>query len=207
MMGQTMVETVEQAADGREAARQAVTQRIREAYAEAKRVMAVMDHHKQITRKQLEANRRNAQLSAGPLSLKGRARAAKNAIKWGLFAADDVVNGESRRRFNKFTRRVMAELCPVGEMEMILAGRLVSLIWRLRRATDIERQMMKRQARSGQSLGEIFRDEFHVADAYSKMRRYEGHIDRAMFRTWRKLERLQTERAASKTSGRQIIPL
>jgi len=67
--------------------------------------------------------------------------------------------------------------------------------------------MMKRQARSGQSLGEIFRDEFHVADAYSKMRRYEGHIDRAMFRTWRKLERLQTERAASKTSGRQIIPL
>ena len=40
------------------------------------------------TKKQNEANRRNAQLSTGPKTTNGKARASRNALTHGLFATD-----------------------------------------------------------------------------------------------------------------------
>jgi hypothetical protein len=44
--------------------------------------------------KQLEANRRNAQRSTGPASPEGKATAAQNAVKHGLYTENLLLEGE-----------------------------------------------------------------------------------------------------------------
>jgi hypothetical protein len=44
------------------------------------------------TQKQIEANRKNAKLSTGPKTAKGKARVSKNAIRHGVWSINPVVN-------------------------------------------------------------------------------------------------------------------
>lgn len=44
--------------------------------------------------KQIEANRENALKSTGPLSIEGKSRASKNAMKHGILSKNLVVSGE-----------------------------------------------------------------------------------------------------------------
>ena len=57
------------------------------------------------SRKQVEANRRNAKKSTGPNTADGKRRSAKNSIKHGLFANEIVLDGpehgESRDEFQQ----------------------------------------------------------------------------------------------------------
>src|SRR6478672_9616546 len=46
------------------------------------------------TRKQIEANRRNAQKSTGPVTAEGKAACAMNAFKTGLYAESLLIPGE-----------------------------------------------------------------------------------------------------------------
>ena len=52
-----------------------------------------------ISRRKLEANRRNAQKSTGPRSEDAKRRVSRNAITHGLFCQDIVLQGESERLF------------------------------------------------------------------------------------------------------------
>jgi hypothetical protein len=52
------------------------------------------------TQAQILANRRNAQRSTGPKTAEGKATAAKNATKHGLFARYDVVISENQADFD-----------------------------------------------------------------------------------------------------------
>ncbi len=49
--------------------------------------------------KQLEANRENALKSTGPVSIEGKSRASKNAIKQGILSKDLVVSGEKSSEY------------------------------------------------------------------------------------------------------------
>ena len=83
---------------------------------------------------QIKANRRNARKSTGPKTAEGKAVVSQNAVKHGLFAPQDVRNCEKQADFDEFRAELLAGLAPVGGVESMLASRIVSLSWRLKRA-------------------------------------------------------------------------
>ena len=88
---------------------------------------------------QLAANRSNAKKSTGPRTPAGKAVLARNGIKHGLLSRECLVKGESEADLVSFGKRLRAQLAPVGELELLLADRIISTAWRLRRLVCIER--------------------------------------------------------------------
>jgi hypothetical protein len=76
--------------------------------------------------------------STGPRTLEGKAVVAQNAVKHGLLAKEVVIKGEDPREFEFYRDQMLAELAPVGQMESMLAHRIVGLSWRLRRAERLQ---------------------------------------------------------------------
>jgi len=89
---------------------------------------------------QILANRRNAQKSTGPRTIEGKAAISKNAVKHGLLTRRDVITSESQADFDLYRAQILNELDPVSPMESILAERVVTLSWRLKRAARIQNQ-------------------------------------------------------------------
>ena len=94
------------------------------------------------TKAQTKANRQNAQKSTGPQTADGKAVVSQNAVKHGLFAAEAVIKGENPADYEAFHDQFLAELAPVGMVESILAERVISLSWRLRRAERMQNQVI-----------------------------------------------------------------
>ena len=92
------------------------------------------------TKAQIIANRQNSQKSTGPRSRQGKAAVSKNAVKHGLFALQAVIKSENREDFELFRNEMLGELAPVGPVESMLAERLVSLSWRLKRVERMQNQ-------------------------------------------------------------------
>ena len=90
------------------------------------------------TEAQINANRANAQKSTGPRTPEGKAVVAQNAVQHGLLAQDVVIQGEDPGQFELYRDGMLAELAPAGVMESMLAERIVSLSWRLRRAERLQ---------------------------------------------------------------------
>ncbi|MCX5645370.1 MAG: hypothetical protein NTZ17_11950 [Phycisphaerae bacterium] len=87
---------------------------------------------------QVLANRSNAQKSTGPRTAQGKAVVAQNAVPHGLLAQEVVLRGEDLGEFEFYRDPMLGELAPVGQMESVLAARVVSLSWRLQRAERIQ---------------------------------------------------------------------
>ena len=87
---------------------------------------------------QVQANRSNAQKSTGPRTAEGKAVAAQNAVRHGLLAQEVVIKGEDPGEFEFYRDQMLAELAPAGQMETLLAQRIVGLSWRLRRAERLQ---------------------------------------------------------------------
>ena len=92
------------------------------------------------TTAQINANRLNSQKSTGPRTLQGKAVVSQNAVKHGLFALQAVIKSENREDFELYRNEMLAELAPVGPMESMLAERVVSLSWRLKRVEHMQNQ-------------------------------------------------------------------
>jgi hypothetical protein len=92
------------------------------------------------TEAQIIANRLNSQKSTGPRTLEGKAVASQNSVKHGLFAESDVISSESEAEFDLYRRQILDELSPISPMESILAERIVTLSWRLKRAGRFQNQ-------------------------------------------------------------------
>jgi hypothetical protein len=86
---------------------------------------------------QVLANRRNAEKSTGPRTEEGKAASAQNAVKHGLLARQDVISSEDHEEFDLHRGEMLGELAAVGPVETMLAERIVSLSWRLKRAERI----------------------------------------------------------------------
>jgi hypothetical protein len=99
------------------------------------------------TFRQIEANRRNAQLSTGPVTEEGKQRSRQNALRHGL-TAETVIDGlEDAEDYAAFEMAITADYDAQSAVERELVLRLASLLWRLRRATSIESGLFKIQAR------------------------------------------------------------
>lgn len=92
------------------------------------------------TKAQIIANRRNALKSTGPTTTEGKAIVSQNAVKHGLTAGKTVISSENQADFDLYRDRMLAELTPDSPVQTMLAERIVSLSWRLRRAINIQNQ-------------------------------------------------------------------
>src|SRR5215467_7636651 len=96
---------------------------------------------------QIEANRRNARLSTGPVTEEGKKRSRQNAVRHGLTAETVIGALEDAEDYAAFEMAVTADYNAQSAVERELVLRLASLLWRLRRATAIESGLFKIQAR------------------------------------------------------------
>jgi hypothetical protein len=74
--------------------------------------------------RQIAANRANAQRSTGPRTAAGKAAAAGNARKHGLFAKEVLAMGEDRAGFAELGRCLRQALAPEGGLEEALCARI-----------------------------------------------------------------------------------
>jgi hypothetical protein len=103
------------------------------------------------TEAQIEANRRNAQLSTGPRSINGKARVAANALKHRLTAKTIVLPNEEPDEFEAFRNALCDDLDPEGAMEELLVQKIVADAWRIMRTLKLygtvhEREKLVRMA-------------------------------------------------------------
>jgi hypothetical protein len=96
--------------------------------------------------RQFEANRRNAQKSTGPRTKEGKRRSRRNAVRHGLTAETVIASLEDAEDYKAFEAAVTADYAGQTAVERELVLRLASLLWRLRRATAIETQLLEIQA-------------------------------------------------------------
>jgi len=92
------------------------------------------------TKAQIYANRRNAKKSTGPCTPEGKAVVSQNAVTHGLTGHQDVISTESQSEFDLYRDGMLGELAPASPMESMLAERIVSLSWRLKRAGRVQNQ-------------------------------------------------------------------
>jgi hypothetical protein len=136
------------------------------------------------SRKQIEANRRNARKSTGPRTPGGRAASSKNALRHGLTSKDIVGYGESAKEFMEFYREQYEALNPTDAIAEAFVERIVICQWRLRRLYRAEATLMD----WGGDAATAFLDYVAILTALS---RYETSLDRALQRARHDLERHQ----------------
>jgi hypothetical protein len=95
---------------------------------------------------QIEANRRNALRSTGPKTEDGKWRSRRNAVRHGLTAETIIVPLEDTRDYQAFEAAIIADYDARTAVERELVLRLTSLLWRIRRATAIETDLLQIQA-------------------------------------------------------------
>jgi hypothetical protein len=168
--------------------------------------------------RKIEANRRNAALSTGPKTARGRTAVSRNAISHGLLARDVVLPYEDSRAFERQAASVGARLRAVAGMERVLVERIVALQWRLRRLGKIEAGLYSSPSNIADNSmwapvvgpntasAEELSVEEKLVRAFSRARerfetlvRYEATLDRALYKALHELQRLQAARA-----GRQV---
>ena len=170
---------------------------------------------------QILANRRNAQKSTGPRTAEGKAAVSQNAVKHGLTADKDVIFSENQADFELYREQILAELDPASPMESMLAERIVSLSWRLKRASRIQNQAIdtmnvdnkssplakltkslfpkdldRLQGDANDSAGELTLGRIAVKDlsnarVLERLLMYERRIEHSLYRTILELQRLQ----------------
>src|SRR5438045_3769709 len=96
--------------------------------------------------RQIDANRRNARLSTGPVTEEGKKTSRQNALRHGLTAETVIDALEDAEDYAAFEMAVTADYDAQSAVERELVLRLASLLWRLRRATAIESGLFKIQA-------------------------------------------------------------
>jgi hypothetical protein len=96
--------------------------------------------------RKIEANRRNALKSTGPKTEAGKQVSRCNAVRHGLTAETVLSALEDPEDYKAFEAAITADYDAQSAVERELVLRLVSILWRLRRATTMETGLFEIQA-------------------------------------------------------------
>ena len=171
------------------------------------------------TEAQIRANQRNAQKSTGPRTSEGKAAVSQNAVQHGLSARQAIISSESQADFDLYRERMLTELVPASPMESMLAERIITLSWRLKRVCRIQNQTIdalnadntsgplaklkqsllfknhdQSQARPSTSaahlaLGRLAIKDFANARVLDRLLMYERRIEHSLYKTILELQR------------------
>ena len=98
-----------------------------------------MEQERDSSPAKIEANRRNALRSTGPITPAGKARSSKNALRHGVYSALPVVAGlEWNEDWETHRAGIFKSLAPEGTLEEALAERVALCFWRLNRVHRYE---------------------------------------------------------------------
>ena len=103
--------------------------------------------------KQIEANRRNALKSTGPITQEGKLQSRCNAVRHGLTAETVIGALEDAEDYKAFEAAIIADYDAQSAVERELVLRLASLLWRLRRTTTIETGLFEIEAELLSGIG------------------------------------------------------
>src|SRR6516165_7534524 len=127
------------------------------------------------SRKQIEANRRNAWKSTGPRTAAGRAVSSRNALRHGLTASQIIIPGESTAEFNAFYQERYESLAPVDPVGEGMVERIITCEWRLRRVYRVEAMVMN-------AIRPYEPNYSYILKQMAELSRYETAMDRALQR-------------------------
>ena len=119
------------------------------------------------SKKQIEANRRNARKSTGPKTPEGKSAVSLNALKHGLLSQGILLPEEDEEVLRDLGEHLREELQPVGGLENLQVKRIVSGYWRLRRLGRIEAGIFvseRLEVLADQAQREADQYEFHPMD-------------------------------------------
>ncbi len=183
------------------------------------------------TKAQITANKENSQKSTGPRTAEGKAAVSQNARRHGLFASPTLIKGEDHAQFDLYREAMLGEMRPAGPAESMLAARIVSLSWRLRRAEGMQDQALKMQIRSDHldfvvrqiqwsyrdanglpqeesqpkddhmTLGRAARNDVANYRVLDRLLLYERRIENSMYKTMNELKKLQAARKAEEAAA------
>ncbi|MGD2095260.1 MAG: hypothetical protein PVH77_09670 [Phycisphaerales bacterium] len=183
------------------------------------------------TQSKITTNSQNAKKSTGPRSSEGKSTVSQNALKHGLSARKTVISTESQADFDLYRDRILTELAPFTPMESMLAERIVSLSWRLKRAGRIQNEVIDAMnedhtnnplAKLKKSffpknpdpdktdssaspidlaLGRIAIRDFGGAKVLDRLLMYERRIEHSLYRTILEFQRLRLIRDLKPTGG------
>jgi hypothetical protein len=150
------------------------------------------------TKKQLAANRANAQKSTGPRSPEGKARSSMNALKTGIDANSLIIQHESAGRLEALIDEYYDRFHPTTPEQRMLVDTLVDSEWLLRRFRRVEAQLWQqgfpdiKDAIFDVNLAIAFRK---TCDEFSRLQRRIDMTQRHYHKALHELERLQAAEA------------
>jgi len=91
-----------------------------------------------VSKKQQEANRKNAQKSTGPVTPEGKAKVAHNALRHGILSRKLILPHENEEEFNAIHNELIDSLSPANLLESILVEKIAVCIWKQQRLVQAE---------------------------------------------------------------------
>jgi hypothetical protein len=153
------------------------------------------------TKKQIAANRRNAEKSTGPRSVEGKAASSRNALKTGLYCRGIIIGKEDPTKLDELEAAYSAEYAPVTPTERALVDSLIHYEWLLRRYRWLETETWRAtyarlspsQCEDHSWTGIAFMEQ----PAIARIHRLRNQTQRLFHETLDKLRALQAERVAA----------
>jgi hypothetical protein len=157
------------------------------------------------SQKQIDANRRNAQLSPGPSSPEAKAKTRMNAMRDGITGQVITLSEDDRPIFEKLKAELIDDLAPKTTMELHLASSIAWDNWRLDHLRAVEMNLYAIGTQDPDCHIECDDPQLHSAMSgaltfvkQSKkmglMSIYEQRLNRSIHKNMDKLAELQAER-------------
>src|SRR5476649_433340 len=163
---------------------------------------------KMATLSQIEANRRNAQLSTGPRTPEGKAASSMNAFKTGIDAESSVIPGEDAAALAALTERFYQDCQPQTAIESLLVDNIIRASWRLRRFDRIDAEILiyimedTNYPSPNGPVGKAFHTTFGTQ---SRLQRRINDTSRLQREAIKDLQRLQAERLPPRNPPRNSL--
>jgi len=90
------------------------------------------------TKKQIDANRKNAKLSTGPVSAEGKQVVSSNRLTHGILSNKLLLENESPDEYQALLDDLLTQLRPVGTLEQALVEKIAVILWRQTRLVTAE---------------------------------------------------------------------
>jgi hypothetical protein len=164
------------------------------------------------TQAQVNANRRNSQLSTGPRSQAGKTASSRNSTRTGLYAKSLLIDGEDPEELAALQQDYFDSCDPQGPLETALVLELLRSEWLLRRMATVETHMWNISAPYARDA-DGYDEATHFAHVYVRLEDRlivlqcrVASLSRTYHRALQDLTRLQSQRAKRPTSAPSATP-
>ena len=146
------------------------------------------------TLNQIEANRRNSQLSTGPRTPEGKSVSRFNALKSGINAKAQVIPGEDPAELQAVTTGYHQDWQPATYLERFLVDSLIRAEWLLQRLSRLEAQLWAVGPVADQPSDAPLADTYaRDLDRFTRLQRRIDSTERSYYRALNQLQRLRRE--------------